>query len=123
MADERGLPEVLAEHLAGATALLTEALATPESLRLLMSELGWQIPDAVTAVGLDAARVDEVMTAFEDVMSLDVGDPDDSTRGPKYVALVAAVARLAANVNDLGRRVRDYLDAAFVAASQIATEL
>ena len=102
---------------------LGEALSSPDALADLLDDLGWEVHDLVPNIGLDPAHVDDLADAFEGVIDLHDGSPDDDTVVDAYARLVAAVAVLAEDIHDVRDMLADRLDAAFLTASGMADAL
>jgi hypothetical protein len=123
MIEQSGTLELLARGLSAALVPVSNALDSPEALRAFLEELGWQAPDNLASIGIEPSRVEAVISALQDLLGLDYDTADAGTISGKYATVLATVAALVQHIYEAQTRIATILDGAYLAASNIASEL
>ncbi len=125
MDDDPSTLDRLAQEIATALQSLRGVLASDEAMLVFVREqLGFDAPDALAALGIDAATVDAVVQAYDDLGdALGADQPDTATVALRSAALLLAVATATRAVAAAGSRAAQGLDPAFLNATKFAEEL
>ena len=123
MAYELGTLERITDQGASAFARLKAYVSDAARLRELLAELGWDVPDTVGDIGLDPTIIDAVITAIEDVRSLDLETAEFEDVIATYGVAATAAGALAAHIADLADNGAGDLDAAVADAAELTERL
>jgi uncharacterized protein DUF6603 len=94
------------------------------TLEFVRSELGFDAPAALGALGTDVEAVDSVIQALDALADARAADePDDAQIAARTAELLAAVAVASGSIAQAGSRAAQGLDPAFVTATDFAEQL
>ena len=125
MDDDSSTIEWAAWQIGAALEPLRIPLASEDAIQAIVrEELGIDVPEAMQALGIDAAAIDGVITGLDALgEALSADEPDRATVALRGAELAADVALAAINLSEVGARAATGLDPAFITASGIVEEL
>ena len=113
--------ELASSWVAAALGPLEEAISSPERLIACFRDLGWDLPAGIAFLGIEPAKVSNVLSSLEAVSDLELAAPDATTASLRYAELAAATGVLIDGIysKDAIQRIAS---SAFGTASGVARE-
>ena len=118
-----GSLDILGREFAKAVAPLESILSSPEEARVLLNELGWDLPPGVDDIGLSV----DVRAVIDQLQVIDRSTPDErkdpAVMAARYGELLVKVARLVADIRVAAAALSNVLSADYLNATRIHEQL
>jgi hypothetical protein len=113
LAYQLGTLELLTDQATAALAGVGGNVTDPRRLKHLLAELGWDVSDTVTDIGIDTTLIDAVFTTLSDVRDLDLESDELEDILATYGLAATAAGALAVNIATVADDITDHLGAGF----------
>ena len=115
--------EWLSVEFASVISPLANTLESKEDLQEFINEIGWQLPDSTSSLGIDSTVISDMVSALESVYDTKSQTSEDDVASHVLGPCAVTQLGLIAHINSIHDRIGAHLDAAFITASNIADEL
>src|SRR5215213_1365051 len=115
--------EKISRELGIALSPIKDALQSPERIRLFVQELGWNLPEGASSIGIDPSYLTNIISALERLSESEFQDPDSSSTLTNYSSTVSSIGNFIIHLSTQSSRIRNILDANFISSSNIDRDL